>query len=302
MGSAPTFNTEIEDDTENVFETSENIDELSNSEIESIANDIGIEKKYIDKSVELKRADERLAKYNRKKELDRNKSNKVNKNKIKTFLSYIRSEIYPTPSIPNFASVTSIDTPKDSSYIVLHTETEYPSLLNDYKDNLTKSFRFDLSNDKDLYKINYILKSMNINSICNLDGKSIPIQPYSDTDYKYDRDIITYKLSVPEKTILSRLNNKFHRLSMKFNCIERQSPFWSKQDYGDYCLNRNITLLFFLVMLPLSLLNDTILVINIIVLTIFYVLPIIIGFGIGLSELISKESGNRNHIKRKIIK
>jgi len=278
--------------------------ELTDDEIDSIANDTGIDKKYIEKSLELERADERLKRYNRKKNKKENEIDFKNKIKIsKNGILFIQNELFSTPTIPNFATVTDVKSPKNSDdKIILDTKTKHPPLPEDNnKDYLEKSFTFNLSNYTDLNKINYILDYVGVDSISDIKDESIPTEPVSITNNSNSIDEISYDIHIPSNTIIDKIKYKRDRLAMKFNCIERQSNFVGEKYHGNYDINRNIFVIIALFISPLLIINSNFFYILVISLLPYFIF-LVHGLMIGLQELLTKKSEDRSYIKQKIIK
>jgi hypothetical protein len=278
--------------------------ELTDDEIDSIVDDTGVDRKYIKKSLELERADNRLNRYNRKKNKKRNEIDFSNKIKIsKNSILFVQNELFSTPTIPNFATVTDVKSPKNSDdKIVLDTKTKHPPLPEDNnKDYLNKSFTFNLSKDIDLNEINYILNYVGVDSISDIKGESIPTKPMSITNYTHNIDKISYNIHTPSDTIADRIEYKIDRLAMKFKCIERQSNLVAERYHGNFGVNRNSFVILALSISPLLIINSNFIYIILISLLPYFIL-LLHGLMTGFSEVLTKKPEDRNYIKQKIIK
>lgn len=276
---------------------------IGDEEIDDIVENTGIDRDIVEKSVELDKAEKRLEKYNRnyrEKEKEQETNNKY-KLSIRNFLSFVRKELYGASEIPNFARVTSVETPDyDDSVIILHTESDYPSLPSDRGDTIEKSFKFRLSNEDNLRKLNYILDYMGVGSVKDIER--VPTEPISTTNYSYSVDKVSYKLHTPEETIYGRFAYYFNRMSMKLNCIERCSDVISDDLHGNYDHNKNMFLLIGVLLLPLGLIHNLLFTPSIVLAIVGYVIPLMMGFCFGLNEFITEEPADRDYIRQKIQK
>lgn len=278
-------------------------DSIGDEEIDDIVENTGIDRDIVEKSVELDKAEKRLEKYNRNqryKEKEQETNNKY-KTHISNFLSFTKKEVFGSSEIPNFARVTSVETPDyDDSMIILNTEADYPSLPSDRGDTIEKSFRFRLSNDKSLRKLNYIIDYMGVESVKDIE--KVPTKPISSTNYSYSVDKVSYELHTPEKTIYNRFKYYFDRMSMRLNCIERCSDAISDDLHGNYDHNRNMFLLIGILLLPLGLIHNLFFTPSIVLAIVGYVIPLMMGFCFGLNEFITEEPVDRDYIRQKIQK
>lgn len=159
--------------------------ELTDEEIDSIADETGVDKKYIKKSIELERVDTLFKEHNKNTTKEKTDDNTLNK--FKNAYLFLQNQLFSTPNIPNFAKVTSVESPENGfrKTIVVHTKTDYPSLPDDEKDIIKKSFKFTVSKNYDLKKLNHILQSAGVEYPSELEDKLIPTKPVTKTNYSY---------------------------------------------------------------------------------------------------------------------
>lgn len=271
--------------------------ELDDSDIEQISDESGVDEKYIKKSLELKRADNRYCKNKPPVKTDKSKNN------LKILTLFIKNELITFPTIPNFAKIKSVKSPKeDSDKVILCTKTDYPKLKKQDKNTIEKTFDFDLNDMVDYQKFNYILNYVDVDNPSDLEGKFIPTRPISVTNYRCRIDNISYEIHTPKNTIAGKINYKIYRLFMRTKCIERYSDKLSRTNSGRFGYNRNIYLLLTVLLSPL-LFIDFNFAIHLISATLFiYVLATVSSLIIGLSEFLTEESSERYYIQKTIHK
>jgi len=143
--------------------------EISSDEIEKTCEKLGIDRKYIEDSIHRQRADK---KFQNMKSESENTSNKFNT--VKNGILFFQNLIYSTATIPNFATVTKVESPEKRNIIKITTETEYPDLPTDELEGMFhKTFTYELPNESD--EIQYLLDYTNVSSPSELKGESIPI-------------------------------------------------------------------------------------------------------------------------------
>lgn len=277
--------------------------EISDSEIKSLSESTGINKKYIEKSVELDRADKRFKSQKRSRE---NKEKNFDLKTLKDTFRFIQAQLIPIHTTPNFATVTSVNSPKDSpNEIILKTETEYPKLYKDKNncEKMQKSFRFNISNDSNLEELNNILDYVGVNAPSELENKEIPTKPLSTTNHRSHLDEISYEIHNPKSTILGKFKYKSYRALMRLNCYERQTKYMGGDTgNGRFALNRNIYLLFTLLLTPFLFINYDVIKYLIYITISPYLLTLFVSMLYGMYEIASKKSENRDYIKHKLKK
>lgn len=273
--------------------------ELNEDEINNIADDAGIDKKYVEKSLELERADKKFRKYDYKKE-----SKKIDFDKkisgLNNFVLFCRKVIFSTPTNPNFAKVRSINAPKNEDVIILNLTADYPSIPDDDKNKLEKSIKLDLSKDDDLRTMKYILNHTEVAKPSKLKNKSIPIRPINTTNYASKTDKVSYRIDTPPKSVFRKLPHKLNRFLLWSYSFERKSSFEGLNRKGKIGYSKNIYLIISLFLLPILYINYTLASILLIFTLFPYLLLIIIGLFMGILEFIFKKPDNRDYVNRKM--
>lgn len=275
--------------------------ELNASEIETLSEEIGVDKKYIKKSLELERADTRFKKYNKKKQST--KQNGTSKfSQVKNCYSFLCKQLFCRPTIPNFATVKSVESPKNMDRIILHTKTDYPKLNPDEKDIMEKSFRFHLNSDMDLDRLNYIIDAVGVKNPSELESKSIPTQPVTVSKSRRRMNKISYSLHISGDTIKDKIKYKIKRLSMRGYCIERQSKCMGKPTWGSFNYNKNVIILCLLFLSPSLLITSKVGMFAMIILFVIYFVSVLFSLSCGLYDVVSNKPEDRTYIQEKITK
>lgn len=266
---------------------------ISSDEVRKTSEKLGIEPKYIGEAVERQRADERY------RETKSHSNSKNKSNKLDTGFRFLQNIIYSTSRIPNFATVTKIESPKNYNIIKIHTESDYPNLPTDSSKEFTKTFKYNLPSDSD--KLQSLLDFVGVSSPSKLKDKSIPIKPNTRTKGRSKLHKVYYNIHQPKDTVWSKCKYYTYRAGMKLRLFERVSKCGNYHKYGDYTVNKNICLLLFIVTSPILFTNSLLFFISLIFLFIY---SLFLGHNLlyGIYSFITEEEGNRLYIRQKIEK
>lgn len=289
-----------------ITKTPDNI-RISESDVQEMKKNTGIEKEYIEKAAEHQRADKRFKEIETKED-DSDSESTSNINKLKKGIKFISKCVYMNPDTPNFAKVKEVKAPKKSNNIKLITELEY----NKYnfidnkltKDKMSNTSEFVLNNQYDKERLNYLLEYVGVNKPSELKDKNIPTKPYQNssrfgkTKFNYDIDFLSSDMTISDRLI------RFKRRSlMRINCIERSSKFGFESTYGDYEMNKNILLYISLGLSIIEIMSDSIIIYGLLLFFVsVYIILFLYNLVYGISEILTKNKDERVYIQQKINK
>lgn len=266
--------------------------EISSEEIEETSEKLGIDRKYIEDSIHRQRADKKFHNITSESE---NKSSKFNT--VKNGILFFQNAIYSTATIPNFATVTKVESPEKQKTIKITTATEYPDLPTDELDGMFhKTFTYKLPDEYD--KIQYLLDFNDVSSPSELKGKSIPIV-HKNENVKTSISPIDYKIHKPKNTIWGKFCYYSMRASMRLRLFERASKCSNLPDYGKITFNKNVYIWLFILTSPIHFTAFGLINLLFIALYLLFLGWVLIR---GTYSFITQEKGDRLYIKQKIEK
>lgn len=211
----------------------------------------------------------------------------------------MQNAIYSTATIPNFATVTKVESPENQNIIKITTATEYPNLPTDELEGMFhNTFTYELPEESD--KIQYLLDFTDVSSPSELKGKSITIL-YKNENVKMSISPIDYKIHKPKNTIWGKFCYYSMRASMRLRLFERASKCSHTHDYGKITFNKNAYLWLFILTSPIHFISTGLGIINLLFIVLY---SLFLGWGLirGAYSFITKEKGDRLYIKQKIEK
>lgn len=287
-------------------------EEITEEDIEDMAEESGIDKDIIIDSVETKRADELYQDYENCEE--ENEQNKSALDTISNFVTFVGKSAFRVTNVQKKGNVKKVETDEDEDKIVLVVEQEYPILPYEERESnmIQKEFEFDLESEKD--DLDFLIKKAGVSKPSELKGSDIPTIP-TDGEEKTN-GMIEYKFDVPNKpkTILQKLGYNISRTVLYFNGVERFSKIYDKSLDGEMFVNKNATLLFSAIFLIFGVIIDLIIPTTLGYLGSMLFLSmagmLFVTYGVmlmynlfkGLVEFLSKEPEDRDYIKTVIEK
>lgn len=207
---------------------------ITDDDIESISEEVGVEKDIIESSVKMKRANEKFKRYKVQNNQSNNKK-KSNLDLMKNVFIFIIKLFINTRHGPIKGEITDIDNPKNTDKLIIEVSAKYNKVPGIHEKNAEYG-KFTITNEEtynlkeDTSQIKYLLEKTDSKEIGDMIGKKTPIIVESEnTDPTH---------SLPEKpyNIVSKISN-FYRIYKDYFYTREERQVFESENTGVYELN-----------------------------------------------------------------